>query len=58
VPFVHGERHANGVVSMRGLEVISTDFTSPPSKTEVSRSSVPTQCCVDVHKTELYIWII
>ena len=34
------------------------DFTTPPSKTEVSRSSFPTQCFVDVHKTELYTWII
>ena len=38
--------------------MISADFTSPPSKTEVSRSSFPTQCYADVHKAELYIWII
>jgi hypothetical protein len=37
---------------------IVRDFTSPPSKTEVSRSSFPTQCYVDVHKAELYGWII
>jgi len=38
-------------------EVISTDFTSPPSKNEIKRSSFPIQCIVDVHKTELYTWI-
>jgi len=37
---------------------ISTNITSPPTKTEVSRSSFPTQCFVDVHKTELCTWII
>jgi hypothetical protein len=35
--------------------VILEDFTSPPSKTEVSRNSSPIQCYVDVHKAELYI---
>jgi len=38
--------------------VISADFTSPPSKTEVRRSSFSTQCYVDVQKAELHIWII
>jgi hypothetical protein len=37
---------------------ILRNFTSPPSKTKVSRSSFPTQCYVDVHKAELYVWII
>lgn len=38
--------------------MISADFTSPPSKTEVSRSRFPTQCYVSVHKAELCICII
>jgi hypothetical protein len=42
----------------REREVISVDFSSPPSKTEVSRSRFPTQCYVGVHKAELCIWII
>ena len=40
------------------VEIISTDFTNPPSKTEVSTRCFPTQCYVDVYKGELYVWII
>ena len=40
------------------VEIISTDSTNPPSKTEVSTSCFPTQCYVDVYKGELYDWII
>jgi hypothetical protein len=39
-------------------EIISTDFTNPPSKTEVSKRCFTTQCYVDVYKSELYFWII
>ena len=44
---------------LRGVdEIISTDFTNPPSKTEVRTRCFPTQCYVDVYKGELYVWII
>ena len=38
--------------------MISTDITSPPSKSEARRSSFPTQYFVEVNKTELCTWII
>jgi hypothetical protein len=39
-------------------EIISKDFTNPPSKTEVGARCFPTQCYVDVYKGQLYFWII
>jgi hypothetical protein len=54
---VHGERQCCCWCDCMALEVIFTDYASPPSKNEIEWSGFPIQCIVDVHKTELYAWI-
>ena len=38
-------------------EIMSTDYTIPPSETDINTRCFPRQCCVDVYKYELYVRI-